>query len=271
MLSEYTTRALLSLQKEGVPFTLASGRAYSSMRRALNQSNVALPIISSDGGMISPWESPSPLWLCPMDSALPKTLVELGLKLGLKVLVDLWDGVQNAFLPLGLGHHKGWDLYLEWKGVETHFRLGHKAPLKEEWHRTQVISLTFMDTPQKILQLETLLRKEWGDYVKIDTQNWSSHKDWAFLWIQNPKATKEAALSQWIQLHQGQYDRVVVFGDEFNDVGMFKMGYYGVAVENAIPQIKELAQEVIGPSWEDSVIRYILKQENLAVPDLNQV
>lgn len=50
--------------------------------------------------------------------------------------------------------------------------------------------------------------------------------------------------------------QVTVFGDELNDLGMFKE-YYGIAVENARPEILAQAREVIGPHHEDAVARWL--------------
>ena len=52
--------------------------------------------------------------------------------------------------------------------------------------------------------------------------------------------------------------RVVVFGDNRNDIAMMQAADYSVAVENAFPEVKAAASEVIGPNTADSVARWIL-------------
>lgn len=53
-------------------------------------------------------------------------------------------------------------------------------------------------------------------------------------------------------------DRLVVFGDNLNDISMLSLADKGVAVENAVPQVKAAADCVIGPNTSDAVARYIL-------------
>ena len=53
-------------------------------------------------------------------------------------------------------------------------------------------------------------------------------------------------------------DRVVVFGDNRNDIAMMQAADHSVAVENAFPEVKAAASEVIGPNTTDSVARWIL-------------
>lgn len=54
-------------------------------------------------------------------------------------------------------------------------------------------------------------------------------------------------------------DKVVVFGDNLNDISMMKIADRSIAVKNALPEVKAVADEVIGSNAEDSVAKYILK------------
>ncbi len=52
-------------------------------------------------------------------------------------------------------------------------------------------------------------------------------------------------------------DRVVVFGDNLNDLPMMAVADVAVAVDNALPQVKEAADIIIGPNTANSVARFI--------------
>lgn len=54
-------------------------------------------------------------------------------------------------------------------------------------------------------------------------------------------------------------DRLVVFGDNLNDLPMLAAADVAVAVDNAFPEVKEHADVVIGPNYADSVANYILQ------------
>ena len=51
--------------------------------------------------------------------------------------------------------------------------------------------------------------------------------------------------------------RIVAFGDNLNDLPMFAMADVAVAVGNALPEVREAADTVIGPNTSDSVARFI--------------
>ncbi len=52
-------------------------------------------------------------------------------------------------------------------------------------------------------------------------------------------------------------DKVVVFGDNLNDIPMFRVADKAVAVANAHPDVKKAADLVIGGNNDDAVLRYI--------------
>ncbi len=52
-------------------------------------------------------------------------------------------------------------------------------------------------------------------------------------------------------------DRVVAFGDNLNDIAMLREADVAVAVENALPEVKAVADIVIGRNNDDAVARYI--------------
>ncbi len=49
----------------------------------------------------------------------------------------------------------------------------------------------------------------------------------------------------------------VVFGDYLNDIDMFKIAGHAIAVENALPEVKSVAQQVIASNVDQGVIAYL--------------
>ena len=78
-----------------------------------------------------------------------------------------------------------------------------------------------------------------------------------YLEIYAKDTTKAAAIKRLAA--QVGAERIVVFGDNLNDIPMMKMADWSVAVENAFDEVKACADEVIGTNEEDSVARWIAK------------
>ena len=57
--------------------------------------------------------------------------------------------------------------------------------------------------------------------------------------------------------HEVGARRIVVFGDNRNDIAMMQAADHSVAMGNAFPEVKAAATEVIGPNTADSVPRWI--------------
>ncbi len=76
-----------------------------------------------------------------------------------------------------------------------------------------------------------------------------------YLEIFSARTSKAAAIRDLArQLGAG---RVVVFGDNRNDIAMMQTADVSVAVDNAFTEVKSVASEVIGPNTADSVARWI--------------
>ena len=76
-----------------------------------------------------------------------------------------------------------------------------------------------------------------------------------YLEIYAQGTTKAAAIQQ--MAHDLQADRVVVFGDNLNDLPMMKVANWSVAVGNAFDEVKTCANEIIATNDEDAVARWI--------------
>jgi hydroxymethylpyrimidine pyrophosphatase-like HAD family hydrolase len=55
---------------------------------------------------------------------------------------------------------------------------------------------------------------------------------------------------------------ITAFGDNLNDIIMLNGADTAVAVENAVVQVKEIADVIIGNNNDNSVVKYIIEKEN---------
>ena len=71
--------------------------------------------------------------------------------------------------------------------------------------------------------------------------------------IMQKSASKEEAV-QWVLNEIGvKSENVMVFGDDFNDLGLFKMCGFPIAMENAIIELKNCAAHVTDSNDNDGV------------------
>ena len=82
-------------------------------------------------------------------------------------------------------------------------------------------------------------------------------KDW-FLEIM-PLATSKARAVMRLKEYLG-CDRVVAFGDHYNDIDMFEIADEAYAVENAVEELKAVATGVIASNDDDGVAHFLREQ-----------
>ncbi len=69
------------------------------------------------------------------------------------------------------------------------------------------------------------------------------------------KATKANAILKIKELWK--CDKIISFGDAINDIPMFKISDACYAVENAVPELKELASGIIDSNENDGVVKWL--------------
>ncbi len=74
------------------------------------------------------------------------------------------------------------------------------------------------------------------------------------------QATKEYAMLAVCQEFNISLNQVVTFGDDWSDINMLKLSGKGVAVENAIPEVKAVADQITKSNNEDGVATFIFDE-----------
>ena len=81
---------------------------------------------------------------------------------------------------------------------------------------------------------------------------------WYWLTVFDSHATKDQAIMELMDRYGFTADNLTVFGDNDNDIGMFKLASRAIAVANAKDELKRYADQIIGLNDDDSVVRYLV-------------
>lgn len=125
-----------------------------------------------------------------------------------------------------------------------------KMPLDQ---MNEVIYFVFIDLKENIQAIYNLLKEVEGIGMVMYKDLYS--KEEYLLEVYSNRATKANGIKKLRK--RGGYHKVVCFGDQLNDLSMFEQADEGIAVSNAVDEIKALASEVIGRNEEGSVAYYI--------------
>lgn len=75
--------------------------------------------------------------------------------------------------------------------------------------------------------------------------------------VMNKKVSKETGIIKLCNHYGIKPSEIMVFGDDYNDIEMFKMSGYPVAMQNAVTELKELAKEVTDTNDNDGVAKVL--------------
>ncbi len=106
---------------------------------------------------------------------------------------------------------------------------------------------------EKVEKVASVIGLENVDYLPFSDIPWYK--------LSKKAATKEKAIEELCRHLNITSSKIAAFGDDFNDIGMLKLCGKGIAMENAIEEVKQAADEVCVSNESDGVAKWI--EENL--------
>jgi Cof subfamily protein (haloacid dehalogenase superfamily) len=256
-LSPFTRSRLRALLEAGLPFTVASARSVHTLAPILEGLPLRLPVVEFNGAFITDLKTRTPLVCHALEPHVAEPTIRAALARSLPPFVSTFTrSRQHLYPPLTLANAG-----MAW------FDASRRAA-RDVRLRGACDPLTLLDQPIVCLtligqrsQLEPLARALASEFAGL-THNLlyeNAHQPgWHWLTVQSAFATKAHGLRALAEGAGVALEHATVFGDEINDIPMFELAGRGVAVENAIDDLKRIAHEVIGPHHSDSVVRYLI-------------
>ena len=94
--------------------------------------------------------------------------------------------------------------------------------------------------------------------IGLDEIDYLPFSDIPWYKLSKKAATKEKAIEELCRHMNITSSEIAAFGDDFNDIGMLKLCGKGIAMQNAIEEVKNAADEVCETNENDGVAKYIL-------------
>lgn len=117
--------------------------------------------------------------------------------------------------------------------------------------RTPIYKAVIIDTPVKIAELGKQIKKTHCFHV---TRSRST-----FLEVLPLQVNKANGLKAFLNYFKIKNSELIAFGDEANDQEMIQYAGIGVAMANAIPELKKIADQITSTNEEDGVANFLKK------------
>jgi Cof subfamily protein (haloacid dehalogenase superfamily) len=255
-LSARTRGELVDLLASGMQFTVASARSVHTIAEILGDLPISLPIIEFNGAFITDLHTRHSLVCHALEPGIAEAVMRWGLAAGVCPFVSAYTRGEQALYPPVQLTNAAMAHYLDGRMRARDRRL--RAPIDCFTTLDQPITcLTLIAHIAVLAPLQLQIDGAFPGLCNALTYVDRSLPGWHWLTVQSVHATKERALREVAEQYGHALDVVTVFGDEINDVSMFRCAGRAVAVENAIDELKAIAHEVIGPHHEDSVVQYL--------------
>lgn len=254
-LTKRSAEIINELSSRGMLFTIATARSLSSLR-ILSDLKTDLPCVQLNGVLMYDLGKGEYMGCTPIETEAALKISEILRK------HDRMSFVYKADSEYGI-HVEFEHLTNE---VERRFFEARKDQDYKSFAQTdkirisdddRVIYFTMVDSYDKLLPIHNEIKKVPGARPTLYSDNYS---DLYFLEVFSSRATKAEGMKKIKQIIGA--DRVVAFGDNLNDIEMLLAADEGIAVGDAVDEVKQIADKVIGNSYNDGVAEYLLENYN---------
>ncbi len=242
-LAPATTDAITEAVGSGVHFVLCSGRMHCSMLPFHQKLGLDTPMISYNGAMARMPGELEPLYHVPLAKDAAEDVIGRYRETAGALLYFIDDAVHVA------AESKWSRLYERRCGV----RMRIVPDYAERFNGRRPTKVIVMDEPDVLDTVYQKAREHYGDDLHV-TKSLPEHLE--FL---HPKATKGYGV-RWMAGHLGiDESETAGMGDVHNDMELLEEAAIGVAMGQAPPELKALAQYVAPPQDEDGAATAIRK------------
>lgn len=246
--NEYTKEVLNYVTSQGLQFSIATARTPATVVDLLEGVHISAPIVVMNGAAIYN-----------METKTYEQINYLGVEMTEVVQKVLKDKGKSAFTYCIednqlIAYHGGLTLSVEKSFYEERQNNPRKIFKQEEVpHKDKVLYFIMMGSKDEIQEIYDTLK----EYKHINQAYYEDiyEKDIYYLEIYSHVVSKAQGI-ETLKKNYG-YDKIICFGDNYNDVEMFELADEGYAVENAVEKIKDLSTAVIGHHNDAGVARFI--------------
>lgn len=246
-----TRGALMEAQERGVHVVLASGRPTYGVMPLARQ--LYLPeyggfILSYNGGDIIRCKTKELMFHKGIPVESNQTIIHLALELGLDILTYEGDSVitNNQTCPYALR-----------EAAINRLPLLEKTDF-EQYVDFPVTKYIMLADGEKLARLEPLVKEKLGDEYSV------YRSEPFFLEIMAQGIDKAQSLARLLDRTGIKREEMMACGDGYNDLSMIRYAGWGVAMANAMEEVKEAADYVTLSNDEDGVgaaiEKFILQQ-----------
>jgi Cof subfamily protein (haloacid dehalogenase superfamily) len=246
-LSSQVVQIVKKLHDKNLYFSLASQRVHSSIVPLAKQLDIKIPLISLNGTLIQDIKGKTILNKSVIDEKYVKKALKYADTYYVKIALCYNDHI----------------VYTEDNSVIKDFmtRLGTTyTPVKSyDEHLDNVLEIIMSGNDRKIMKhIQSKMQPPFGLILKVKYYRSQTFQGVFNLEIIRKGVNKKTGLKTLCKHLNLKKDEVMVFGDWYNDRDLFQFGGTNIALENAVDELKEMADYVTDKSNDEGGVAEFL-------------
>lgn len=252
VLTDKTIEILNRLIDNGLLFSVATARSRSAAEKT-ERLHLSLPMVQLNGVLIYDPQKNAYIDCVPFSFEQACEVVKVLREFDRMSFVYKYEGNGDISVEFERFSNQTESDFFEARKDKDYKRFEQVEKIQIQKHE-RVIYFTMVDTYERLKPIYEKLSLLNGVKPTLYIDNYSGLY---YLEIFSGKATKGTGVQKLCRLVGA--DRVVVFGDNLNDLDMFEQADFSVAVGNAVDEAKSRANIVIDDNEHDGVVRYLAK------------
>ena len=228
-LTRRTIEVVKRARSQGVEVILATARPPRSSMPVHKHLGLDTPIICYNGALIYDPHQQRAVHHRPLPATLCNEIVRIARKVDRGVIVNA-EIIDRWYSDFG-GLNEGLGMVTE---TYTRFEPDFVGPMESFMHKP-LTKLMLFGQPEPLTRVRAAVRVKVGDEVNV------SVSDANLITMTNRKVNKATALHHYTKLRGWGRHQVMAIGDAPNDRHMLRWAGLGVAMDNAWPQIRDIA------------------------------
>ena len=237
----------------GMRFTIATARNYDSAYPILKGLDIKFPVVLFNGVYLADFHSGE---ILEHTQFIDKTVINSMLN-----LANI-NKIEPFIYTFGNQHQ------VYYRKVTNTGSTAYLNSLKKDDRVRQVSEFVFQEDENisgflLIGTLESLnpiyhgLKENHFDHLNLYFAEDVSMKGYYWLQSFHQQANKGNMVERLVKRLNFPLSKTLVFGDYLNDLDMFRVARYSVAMENALPEVKESANKIIGHNSQGAVLDFL--------------
>lgn len=249
--SQRNKQALRSAIEKGVKVVVATGRIYTSALYYARLLGIETPVIASNGAIIREEHSDNTMYQCLLDSAVIDEMIRLTRQQGLFCHFFSRDTIYTEKLVNVSVRYTEWNKLLSEKD-QVKIKLLDRFETMTAEERQGIFKAVVIDEDSSKLQY---IREEILKTGLVAVSR--SLKD--NIEIMSAEVSKGNAVKKLAEIYGINREEIIAMGDNENDISMIEYAGLGVAMGNAVQELKDVADYVTADYLEDGVAQVVEK------------